>query len=63
MKEFVANEITFEGSQIDNNSPEFMAKAQEYNVDSAPTFIIFDDDGKEVFRGSEAQEVKDFFKK
>ena len=60
MKEFVASEIKFEGEQINNESPNFMEKAQELSVDSAPTFIVFDDDGKELFRGSEAQEVRDF---
>jgi thioredoxin-related protein len=62
MKEFVASEIKFEGERIDNESPNFMEKAQELSVDAAPTFIIFDDDGKELFRGSEASEIQDFLK-
>ena len=60
MKEFVAQEIEFEGELLDNESPDFMERAQEYKVESAPTLIIFDDEGEEVFRGSEVQEVKDF---
>ncbi len=63
MKDFVASEISFEGEQIDNNNPDFMTKAGELGVDSAPTLIIFDDENKEIFRGSEVQEVKDFLAK
>jgi thioredoxin-related protein len=61
MKEFVASEIKFEGEQINNESPNFMEKAQEFGVEAAPTLIIFDDAGGEIFRGNEAQEVRDFF--
>jgi hypothetical protein len=60
MKDFVANEIKFSGEQINNESSNFMAKAQEFGVDSAPTLIIFDDENKEVFRGNEVGEVKEF---
>lgn len=60
MKEFVANEISFNGEQIDNSAADFMDKVREHNVDAAPTLIIFDDAGQEIFRGNEAQEVKDF---
>jgi hypothetical protein len=60
MKEFVANEIKFSGELLDNESSNFMERAQEYDVDSAPTLIIFDDVDKEVFRGNEVGEVKEF---
>jgi len=60
MKEFVASEIKFTGELVDNESSDFMEKAQELKVDAAPTLIIFDDADKELFRGNEAQEVKDF---
>ena len=60
MKEFVESEITFDGEILDNNSSNFMEKAVELKVDSAPTLIIFDENEKEIFRGNEAEEVKDF---
>jgi hypothetical protein len=60
MKEFVANEMKISGELINNESSNFMAKAQEFGVDSAPTLIIFDDENKEVFRGNEAEEVEEF---
>jgi len=60
MKEFVANEVSFEGEQIDNNSPDFMEKAGELKVDSAPTLIIYDDGDNEVFRGNEVSQVQEF---
>jgi glutaredoxin len=63
MKEFVATEIDFPGEKIDNESSEFAQKAIELGVESAPTFIIFDDAEKEIFRGNEAQEVRDFLAK
>ncbi len=63
MKEFVSENISFEGELIDNNAPGFMKKAGELRVDSAPTIIIFDDSGAEVFRGSEPQEAKEFLEK
>ncbi|MCF7836299.1 thioredoxin family protein [Candidatus Gracilibacteria bacterium] len=60
MKEFVAAEIEFEGEQVNNESSNFMEKAQEFGVDAAPTLIIFNDEDKEIFRGNEVQEIKDF---
>ena len=60
MKEFVAEEISFAGEKIDNTAPDFMDKARELNVEAAPTLIIFDDSSQEIFRGNEAQEVRDF---
>jgi len=62
MKEFVASEIKFTGELIDNESSDFMEKAQKFSVDAAPTLIILDDADQEIFRGNEAQEVRDFFR-
>lgn len=58
MKEFVAENINFKGETLDNDAPDFAEKAQELNVDSAPTLIVFDDEDKEVFRGREIHEVQ-----
>jgi len=63
MKEFVAGEIKFSGETVDNNSPDFLERAQKFNVKMAPTFIVFDDSEKEIFRGSEAEEVREFLAK
>jgi len=63
MKELVASEISFAGEVIDNSSPSFMDRAQELKVEAAPTLIIFDDDEKEIFRGNEIAETKEFLEK
>jgi len=63
MKEFVTNEINIDGEILDNNSPDFMQRAVGLKVDSAPTLILFGDSDRELFRGQEVQEVKDFLVK
>ena len=60
MKSFVAENLKFEGEVLDNDSSNFMEKAGELKVDSAPTLIIFDENEQEIFRGNEVGEVKDF---
>lgn len=60
VKSFVAENLKFRGETLDNSSPDFAERVQKFNVESAPTILIFDDFGKEIFRGSEAGEVKEF---
>ncbi|MBU1089612.1 thioredoxin family protein [Patescibacteria group bacterium] len=63
MKNFVAESLKFEGETVDNSSPDFAERIQKLNVESAPTILIFDDTEKEIFRGSEAEELKEFLAK
>ena len=42
--------------------PEFMNLAGQHSVTMAPSFIVFDDQDREVFRGSEVPEIEDFIK-
>lgn len=58
-KEYVSENADFEGEMIDENSEEFMAKAQELNVTAAPTIIIFEDED-EIFRTSDTSELDSF---
>ena len=60
MKEFVAQNIQFEGEILDNNSPEFGARIAEAEVQNAPTILIYDDGGIEIFRASEPEELKEW---
>ena len=61
-KTFVSENITFEGKILDETSPEFPEKIQEFNVLTAPIIIIFEDE-KESFRTSEIYELKEFINK
>ncbi len=60
-KEFVAENVKFEGTILDETQPDFHDKIGEYNVANAPTIIVFED-GKEIFRGSEVYELEGFLK-
>ena len=60
MKSFVAENLKFEGEVIDNSSLHFAEQIKKFNVESAPTILIFDDTEKEIFRGSEVEELKEF---
>ena len=61
MKEFVRENFAgFSGEILDETKPDFMTKVQEYGVTVAPVLIVFDDDGNEIFRGSEIYEAEDF---
>ncbi len=60
-KEFVADNVSFDGVILDETLPDFHDKIGEYNVANAPTIIIFED-GKEIFRGSEVYELEGFLK-
>ncbi|MFH1375571.1 MAG: thioredoxin family protein [Patescibacteria group bacterium] len=60
LKEFVAENISFGGEVLDDSSPNFGERIREAGVQNAPTLIVFDDEGAEVFRGGEVSEVADF---
>lgn len=60
-KQFVADNVPFEGVILDETMPDFHDKIAESGVSNAPTILIFDGD-KEVFRGSEVYELEDFLK-
>lgn len=62
-KAFVAEHVKFPVEILNETMPNFTDKIGEYGVTNAPTLIVFDDEGSEVFRGSEVYEVEDFLKK
>ncbi len=62
-KTFVAERISFPVEILNETMPNFSDKIAEYGVTNAPTLIVFDDGGKEIFRGSELYEVEEFLKK
>jgi len=62
-KAFVAERVHFPVEILNETMPQFSDKIGEYGVTNAPTLIVFDDEGKEIFRGSEVYEVEDFLKK
>ncbi len=59
VKEFVKNEISFEGEIMDETHPNFSDTLGKYGVTAAPTMIILKE-GNEVFRGNEVSEIQDF---
>lgn len=60
MKEFVAENVKFEGETLDNNSPDFGARIAEAEVQNAPTIVVYDDESTEIFRASEPEELASF---
>ena len=60
-KQFVADNVSFDGVILDETMSGFHDKIAEYSVSNAPTIIIFEED-KEVFRGSETYELEEFLK-
>ena len=63
LKDFVVEKLDFEGEILDENFPDFAVRAREFAVESAPTLLIFDEEGRELFRGSEVSEVVEFLEK
>ena len=60
-KEFVAENIDFDGEILDETNPGFSEKIAESGVTVAPAILIFED-GKEIFRTGEVSELQDFLK-
>jgi len=61
MKAWVADNINFDVLIVDENHPEFTDLLGKYSVTTAPTLIL-EENGTEVFRGSEDYEVDEFLK-
>lgn len=61
LKAWVAENINFEVRVVDDMAPDFGDLVAKYSLTAAPTFII-EEDGKEVFRGSEDYEIEEFLK-
>ncbi|MCR4940297.1 MAG: hypothetical protein K5930_09365 [Treponemataceae bacterium] len=57
VKEYLAD-VTLPGSYIDVDSEEGLAKAAELGVFSAPTVILYDEDGVETARAHNVKELK-----
>jgi thioredoxin-related protein len=62
VKDYVAKNIKFKGEILDETNPNFANVLGEYGVTAAPTMIILDEDGEELFRGNETSEIEDFLK-
>lgn len=63
MKSFVAENIKFEGEVLDNNSENFGERIAEAGVQNAPTIVIYEDGGQEVFRTDEVDQLDEWLKK
>jgi len=61
LKRFVEDNISFDGEELDNTDSDFLDRAKELKIEAAPTLVIFKGD-KEIFRGNEIQEVREFLK-
>ncbi len=62
-KAFVAEHVKLPVEVLNETIPHFLDKIGEYGVTNAPTLIVFDDGGKEIFRTSEVYEAEEFLKK
>lgn len=60
-KEFVKQNIDFDGEVLDERTENFMEQAQTLGVTKAPAFLIFEEN-EEIFRTSEVYELDDFLK-
>lgn len=61
-KDYVSQNISFEGEVLDERSEGFMDQAQSFGITGAPMIILFEND-KEIFRASEMYDLEDFLKK
>ena len=63
-KKTVFENVKFEGNILNEQSSDFIDFAGRFNVASAPTIVIFEDEslGKELFRTSEEYELVDYLK-
>lgn len=60
MKDFVAENVKFEGETIDNKSPDFGSRISEAEVQNAPTIVIYNQENAEIFRANEPEELKEW---
>ncbi len=63
-KKVVFENVKFEGNILNEQSVDFSEFAGRFNVASAPTIIIFENENleKEIFRCSEEYELIDYLK-
>ncbi len=61
IKQYINDNVFFEGEILDNTHPKFIELAGKYDVISAPLFIVFEEES-EIFRGSEVYEIEEFLK-
>ena len=60
-KEIVKNKLQFDGEIINEQSLNFSEILQKYNISSAPTIIIFENE-KEIFRTTEEFALVEFLR-
>ncbi len=61
-KEFVAENVTFSGEVLDEMSPDFPEKSMDLGITVAPTIVVFNEKGSEIFRANETDELDGFLK-
>ncbi len=63
-KNFVFENVKFEGKILNEQSPDFTEMFTKFGVTMAPTFIVFEDESlsKELFRCNEEYELADYLK-
>lgn len=63
-KKVVFENVKFEGSILNEQSADFGEMASRFNVASAPTIVVFENESleKELFRTSEEYELVDYLK-
>jgi len=62
IKEYVKQNVKFAGEIMDETNPNFAKLIEEHEVQAAPTFIVWIDNGMEHFRGNEITEIEEFLK-
>lgn len=58
-KQFVAENIQFEGVILNEQSQNFMDNIKQFGVSNAPTIVILENT-KEIFRTSEISQLQEF---
>lgn len=57
VKDYVSSRLDFPGRTMDNRDTDFMNLAVQHGVQQAPTLLVFDGEGREVFRANEVGEI------
>ena len=60
IKEYIESNLDFPGQMINEDSAKFHQLAEEHQVMKVPTLIIFNTEGKEIFRAHDGSEVAEF---
>lgn len=61
-KEFVAENVEFEGVILNEKSPNFMDNIKQFGVSNAPTIVILKGT-EEIFRTDDVSQLQDFLEK